>query len=157
MERFYIKELGVHNEASNFFVSPFVVPHFRDRLKNGEPGIAPVAFATVEHYYQAAKTLDWQEAEKVRLSRTPGESKRAGRSVSLAPTWEADKFLAMRWALEYKFAPGTGLADWLVSTGKQILIEGNDWHDTFWGVDSGVGHNWLGFMLMARRAELQAI
>lgn len=35
------------------------------------------------------------------------------------------------------------------------LIEGNAWNDTFWGVCNGVGENWLGQLLMERRAELQ--
>ena len=31
------------------------------------------------------------------------------------------------------------------------LIEGNDWHDTFWGVCNGIGKNWLGKILEEER------
>lgn len=34
------------------------------------------------------------------------------------------------------------------------LIEGNYWHDTYWGVCEGVGENHLGKLLMEIRNEL---
>jgi len=153
--KFFIRGHG-HSPLSNFFISPFEAPHFRDRLKNGEPGKRPVEFKTVEHYYQSAKAMSFSGADQIRLLDTPGETKRAGRACRLAPTWESDKFLAMRWGLEYKFAPGTELAQWLLDTGDQGLIEGNDWGDKTWGMEDGEGHNWLGYMLMAQRAWLRA-
>lgn len=63
----------------------------------------------------------------------------------------------MRQALERKFVAGTPEGKYLLATKDRLLIEGNDWNDTFWGVDlkSGTGANWLGFLLMARRAQLR--
>ena len=48
------------------------------------------------------------------------------------------------------------LADCLVDTGDQPLIEGNTWGDRFWGVCGGTGMNHLGRLLMEVREELQA-
>ena len=39
----------------------------------------------------------------------------------------------------------------LLATGDAELIEGNWWHDQFWGVCNGVGQNQLGKILMAIR------
>lgn len=43
----------------------------------------------------------------------------------------------------------------LLRTGEQDLIEGNDWGDTFWGVDQGIGDNHLGKILMQVRTEIR--
>ena len=44
----------------------------------------------------------------------------------------------------------------LVATGDAIVIEGNTWRDTYWGVDlkTGEGENHLGKILMRVRSEL---
>ena len=43
----------------------------------------------------------------------------------------------------------------LLATGDEELIEGNWWHDTFWGqCPLGTGENWLGRLLMEVRADL---
>jgi predicted NAD-dependent protein-ADP-ribosyltransferase YbiA (DUF1768 family) len=51
------------------------------------------------------------------------------------------------------------LAEKLLATGEEILVEGNTWHDNFWGRCScrncrGKGVNHLGQLLMERRAAL---
>lgn len=48
----------------------------------------------------------------------------------------------------------------LLATGGQELIEGNRWHDTFWGRCvcercKGTGQNWLGRLIMQVREELR--
>ena len=45
----------------------------------------------------------------------------------------------------------------LLSTGDRVLIEGNTWNDTFWGVSlkSGNGQNHLGKILMRVRERLK--
>ena len=43
------------------------------------------------------------------------------------------------------------LADWLLETGDEELVEGNTWSDTTWGVCNGVGENKLGRLLMIVR------
>jgi predicted NAD-dependent protein-ADP-ribosyltransferase YbiA (DUF1768 family) len=69
-----------------------------------------------------------------------------------------ERIALMRQALALKFDPIShpDLASRLVGTGDIVLIEGNTWDDTFWGVDSetGEGANHLGKLLMERRKEL---
>lgn len=54
------------------------------------------------------------------------------------------------------------LADLLVATHPKDLIEGNDWHDNYWGDCyrgdehcTGPGENMLGVLLMELRDELR--
>lgn len=76
--------------------------------------------------------------------------------MSAWPDWEARKYYAMRVVLDAKFAPGTPLALMLMATENAELVEGNNWGDTCWGVCNGAGLNWLGTLLMARRAVLRS-
>ena len=139
IERFYTPE-GGHTRLSNFSPSPFT--------------LGGLEWATVEHYFQAMKTKDPSEREAIRLAGSPGQAKRLGRKATLRPDWEEIKLAVMRQALHAKFKPGNLDGRYLLSTGDAYLIEGNDWGDRFWGVDGG-GQNWLGHLLMARRAELR--
>ena len=50
-----------------------------------------------------------------------------------------------------KFTQNKDLRILLVNTYPQTLVEGNTWHDYFWGVCDGRGENWLGRILMAER------
>lgn len=102
---------------------------------------------TSEHAYQAMKTLDKDEQEKVRTQSTPGQSKRSGRQVTLRSDWEDVKVEFMHEILEVKFSDPE-LLEMLMSTGDTRLIEKNTWGDVFWGVCNGVGENWLGRILM---------
>ena len=56
-----------------------------------------------------------------------------------------------------KFSQNPDLAARLVATGTMPLEEGNDFGDTFWGVDAktGKGENNLGRILMKIREELR--
>jgi predicted NAD-dependent protein-ADP-ribosyltransferase YbiA (DUF1768 family) len=61
----------------------------------------------------------------------------------------------MRTALKLKFNPGSEAARLLVETGWDYLVEYAPWGDTFWGVDRDhLGQNWLGRLIMERRAQL---
>lgn len=59
-------------------------------------------------------------------------------------------------AVNQKFTVNSDLGDLLVETGDQLIVEGNDHGDTFWGVDSrsGEGQNHLGQTLMRVRGGL---
>ena len=61
----------------------------------------------------------------------------------------------MYWLLKRKFAKGMPLANLLLETANDQLIEGNNWGDTEWGVCKGVGKNMLGKLLMQIRDELR--
>jgi len=111
-------------------------------------------YPTVEHAYQAAKTADEAEREKIRLAASPVQAKRLGKVVSLRSDWDAVKLQIMEDLLRQKFSI-PHLKDKLLSTGDKELVEGNWWGDTFWGVYEGEGENHLGRLLMKIRDELR--
>jgi ribA/ribD-fused uncharacterized protein len=113
-------------------------------------------FATAEHAFQASKTGNSEQREKVRTAKTPGEAKRLGKKVTLRPDWNSIRLRIMSEILRKKFAPGTNLAKQLVETGDVRLVEGNTWNDKFWGICKGIGYNHLGQILMEIRAELKS-
>lgn len=118
-------------------------------------------FPSAEHAYQAAKFLDPVSQEAIRNAITPGAAKRAARqATNLRPGWDEIRVDVMRVVLEHKFAAGTALADRLLATGDEYLMEGNTWGDTFWGTVNQAGNLWtganqLGMLLMERREALR--
>jgi ribA/ribD-fused uncharacterized protein len=127
---------------SNFYLNPVIL------LGN--------SYKTGEHAFQAFKAANMIDHEWVANQKTPSLSKQAGRTIDLRPDWEAVKYDVMVAVLRAKFSKGSALADKLMATGNALLIEGTDWNDRVWGVSlpSKRGRNWLGVLLMARRAEL---
>lgn len=150
---------GPHAFLSNFYLSQV---YYCDRT-----------WRSVEHAYQAAKVDDKTEIvnlfgqtwlDIIDEAHTPGLAKRIGARVPLRSDWGQVRISVMRDLLANKFQPGTVLAGLLNDTGDVTLVEGNHWHDNFWGVcncdkcrDSWpspfdpVGQNWLGKLLMERR------
>jgi ribA/ribD-fused uncharacterized protein len=110
-------------------------------------------FRSSENAYQAAKTMDLFE-RKIFQRITPGEAKRRGKEVLLRPDWDQVKLPIMYQILVDKFTRNLHLARQLLETRDAILVEGNDWGDTFWGVCNGHGYNHLGNCLMAVRSLL---
>ncbi len=121
-------------------------------------------YPSVEHAYQAAKTLDM--TERARFARSvdggafsSGQAKRAGKTVTMRADWNEVRLIMMEGLLWQKFDVPTGpvhadLAARLVATKPRELIEGNTWGDTFWGVCRGKGENHLGRLLMRVRDSL---
>lgn len=113
-------------------------------------------YASVEHAYQAAKTRAPEERARIRRARAPGAAKHLGRRVTLRPDWEKRKIEVMRRLVRQKFYCHSDLGALLVRTGDEELVEGNYWHDTFWGqCPLGCGFNHLGMILMEVRKELR--
>ncbi len=110
-------------------------------------------YTSLEHAFQAAKTLDPEQKAAIRACATPGEAKKAGRKARLRPDWESIKVEVMRGLLRKKFADPV-LKQKLLATGQAELIEGNWWGDRFWGVCEGEGRDMLGKLLMQVREEL---
>lgn len=109
---------------------------------------------TLEHAYQAMKTLDPDEREAIRASRSPALAKRLGRRLKMRDDWDDIKIGLMHELLRVKFRD-VQLREQLIATGDAELVEGNHWGDTFWGVCKGHGTNWLGRLLMAVRREIK--
>lgn len=112
-------------------------------------------YPTVEHAYQAAKTLDVDVREAIRSAATPGVAKRAGQSAEVRTDWESVKIEVMYALLKQKFQR-PDLRKKLLNTRDYMLIEGNTWGDRFWGVCKGTGENNLGKLLMQVRRELNS-
>lgn len=131
---------------SNFYPSPIV--------------IGGVEFPTAEHAYQAGKSHDEADAQRIARAGTPREAKKMGQTVPLDGNWESRKDLWMARVLNEKFRQHPDLAIALKATGDQELVEGNTWHDQIWGdcscpKHSGTpGANQLGKLLMKTRSEL---
>lgn len=110
-------------------------------------------YPSVEHAYQAAKTLVPVERDQVRGARTAGVAKKLGRCVTLQAGWNSMRVTVMRELLRAKFSSNV-LKAMLLDTGDSELVEGNYWGDMFWGVYKGRGENWLGRLLMEIREDV---
>lgn len=120
---------------------------------------------TVEHAFQAAKTIDTDERDAIFAAATPGQAKRLGRRVTLRADWEQVKNDVMVTLVTRKFEQHPDLMLELIATGPAFLVEGNTWGDQVWGatgenIDGGawrwVGENRLGRALMAVRRRALA-
>ena len=144
---------GEYACLSNFYPSPIEFFH-----PQGGPFQAP----TVEHAYQALKTTEYDEYVEILEAPGPGRAKLLGRKATIRPDWEDVKVLNMGILVRLKFTQNPDLARVLLLTGRQILVEGNTWHDNFWGVcdcngcfGGAEGKNNLGKILMNTREELR--
>lgn len=135
---------GFHGEyefLSNFYPCSITIPD------------SDINCSTVEHAYQAAKTLDIDERIYISTLR-PGDAKKQGRKVKLRDGWESMKLFIMYELIKIKFQDGF-LRSRLLATWDSILIEGNDWNDCYWGVCNNLGSNHLGNILMSIRQLLR--
>lgn len=120
---------------------------------------AGISYPTTEHAFAAAKTLDLAKRHEIALLDSPGAAKRAGRRVTLRQDWETAKTGVMKDLLWKKFTQPR-FSTLLLSTGNAVLIEGNNWHDQYWGdctCDNHInedGRNTLGILLMMTRLYL---
>lgn len=131
-----------------------------------------ISFDTVENAYQASKSNN--HMIRVAFSKMkPGKAKRQGAKiltsgVSVNRWWNDDfKLRLMERLVRLKFTTNPELAEKLLATGDREIIEGNNWHDNFFGVcrcnncpeEKRVPaelQNQLGKILMKIRAELRA-
>lgn len=119
-------------------------------------------YPTVEHAYQAAKTLDPALRATI-AALTPAKAKSAGRNVIVRSDWEDIKLSIMLTLLRKKFR-SERLAVMLLKTKSAQLIEGNYWHDNFWGActcqsccaSGQAPGSHLGRLLMQVREELRS-
>lgn len=137
---------------------------FLSNFHEGDPfSLGGRLWPTGEHAYQAAKSLDIRFHDAVMQAATPHLAKKMGRKVQLREDWEEVKEAKMILVLEAKFAPGSKLAELLLETDSEELVEGNSWHDNIWGncrcgkCSDIPGQNLLGKNLMVVRARLELL
>lgn len=125
-----------------------------------------VSVQTVEQLYQSAKLVRALAREAVQRARNGFAAQQIARRLIaqgeiVRTDWDSVKVPVMRAAVMAKFTVNPELADQLIATGEEELIEGNTWGDTFWGVSPpppvGHGENMLGTILMETRTALQTL
>jgi len=146
---------GPNNYAflSNFYVGSPLYIHVLDD-----------EFMTGEHAFAAMKTVRPGDYQRIRNAEDPHAAKYHGRTCELRPDWEQVKYDAMLTVIRSKFTLERAEGQMLLATADALLVEGTHWADDVWGValrrnglsPATPGRNWLGTMLMARRAELKA-
>ena len=132
----------------------FFLSNFSPSLLN----INGIVFTTVEHYYQAMKSICYEDYLAIANCPTPKEAKKLGYKVKLRSDWDKIKDSVMSYALYVKFSDKL-LQMQLLSTQDEELVEGNDWGDVYWGVCSktGNGQNKLGKLLMEIREYYKSV
>lgn len=141
-----------HNQITRFVDEFDFLSNFHPcRVVHGE-----LLFRCAESAFQAAKSTD--PKERILISNMEArESKRFGGNIAMRPDWDKIKLGVMRDILFSKFQINGDLWDKLAATGDAVLIEGNTWHDQFWGnctcdkCKDTPGENHLGRILMEIR------
>ncbi|MCP5050233.1 MAG: NADAR family protein [bacterium] len=141
---------------SQWYYSPFKVDNHR--------------YPTAEHYMMAEKARLFKDTEtlpRILAARHPGEAKKLGRLIKgfNEETWQSARFDIVVAASYYKFIQNEDLKEFLLATGKRVLVEASP-NDRIWGIglaenDEGVeqpvrwrGLNLLGFALMEARHHI---
>lgn len=111
-------------------------------------------YGSVEAAFQASKCED--EAErKVFAGCSADKAVMRGKELIPYHGWEETQLDIMESILSAKFGQSPALMGKLAETGNCILTNGNNKHDTFWGVDlyRWEGENYLGKLLMKIREK----
>lgn len=142
--RFINKFRGDYHFLSNF--APFRIT------------VHGVTYESVEAAFQGAKCLDPKDRKQFE-GLSARNAQRLGRKVKLRPGWNDIRNIVMLWLLQQKFKDPT-YREKLLATGGANLVEGNQWHDNYWGRCSCQkcnfkGKNRLGAMLMQVRSEIR--
>ena len=129
-----------------------------------------IKYPSVEHYYVAMKVTEIQLFDGVHYTagdfreliskvKLPGDVKKIGQRVKIRKDWDDKKLQFMEWGVREKFKDPK-IAELMLLTGVQDMIETNWWHDNFWGscscpkcVNSGQYN--LGKILMTIRSEIR--
>lgn len=138
---------GFHQDGyeflSNFYLSDFVF------LGNHWP--------SVENAYTWYKTGADPDKLELYQNINPGLAKRKSRIPS-DESWSIRKLQVMRNLINAKFDQNEDLAERLIATGTEEIVEFNTWGDKFYGMveENGklVGLNHLGILLMNKRSDL---
>lgn len=122
------------------------------------------AYQSVEHYFQAMKfdvptPTPAQVAHKQQIisAKSAASAAKLGRrrDVPISTTWDTDRVLVMKRALQAKHEASETFREVLKSTGDAIIVERSPF-DRYWGdgcdcTPQGSGKNMLGVLLMQLR------
>ncbi len=116
-----------------------------------------LAYGSAEAAFQSSKCTEESE-RKVFASCSADKAVQRGKELVPYTGWEEDQLDIMESILQAKFGQNPSLMQKLVDTGNCVLLNGNNKHETYWGVDlySWEGENNLGKLLMKiREKEIQ--
>lgn len=119
-----------------------------------------INFANSEAAFQAAKTYNRSLQKEMACLPAKG-AKKLGRKIILRPDWEQVKDQVMKEVVFKKFFYNFDLRVSLLETGDALLIEGNYWHDNYWGACTcekcinKPAQNKLGMIVMEVRKDLR--
>lgn len=142
----FLKLKDKFGQFSNFYPSEFTLDGYKWR--------------TNEHFYQANKFVPGGKTYMdIQRAITPREAKDIGNdktgSEALRDDWESVKIGVMLRGLEAKFKQNPEMAELLLSTGEEEIVE-LSMKDDIWGSGpDGKGQNLLGKCLMQVREKLR--
>ena len=113
-------------------------------------------YPSLEHAYQAARSIDPSWKDYCASGVSSGNVKRKSKNIIYSADWMEVRVAVMKELCIKKYADPDYKAK-LLATGSLEIIEGNTWGDTFWGVDirTGEGLNILGKIIMEIRSSLE--
>ena len=118
-----------------------------------------ITYKNTEAAFQAQKTTSIPKRLEF-ANFSASQSKKEGRKLALRNDWEEIKNFEMYSICKSKFLQNEDLKQKLIATGNAKLIEGNYWHDNYWGncfcerCKNIEGKNTLGEILMKIRDAL---
>lgn len=118
--------MGINEFRGSYaFLSNFYVYKFKH---NG------IEFRSSEHAYQWEKAETELDKSRILRALTPFRAKEIGHSIKInIKKWDSVKLIIMESILISKFSD-VHLCIKLIDTKPYELIEGNRWHDNFWGI-----------------------
>ena len=111
-----------------------------------------LVYGSAEAAFQASKCRDESE-RRFFAGCTPEKAVLKGRDIVPYPGWEDARLSMMESIIRAKFEQNPVLMRKLKATGNRLLVNGNNKHETYWGIDlySWQGENHLGRIIMTIR------
>lgn len=147
------KFTGKYSAFSNYETYPISI-----KIYNETNHLETFSFTSNEAAFQSCKTKDLNIIRQFTYL-PPNKSKSLGRYLDLRTDWEYIKYNVMYSLVFLKFVQNPMLIPLLLNTENIELIEGNTWHDNYWGSCTcskceNKGENKLGEILMNVRGRL---
>lgn len=142
-------------KKDNFFLSNFSPSEITVNINSIQ-----CKFYNSEALYQFGKAYLMKDIElmnQIMNCKNPKEAKKLSYKVKLnKKVWDNYKFNWMYNIVKLKFSQNLKYQVLLINSSPKILIEGNTWKDTYWGIDLNTfkGQNNLGIILMTIRNNL---
>ena len=139
---------GDYDFLSNFYIQDYYFFYENQRWESAE-----AAFQAMKYSGQN------KQIHKIFSKLSPSEAKALGKVINIRSDWKDVKLSIMRDILKEKFSIPY-LKEKLIETNGYDLIEGNTWHDNFWGnctcdkCKDIEGKNYLGKLLKQIRKNV---